>query len=97
MIKERYKRFVRNADGAVAATYALALIPLIAVAGLAFDYSRAVSLDRNGHWRHVVVAPHPRRITQRLRRERRVDGLATVMVLHFFVLHTTPRHPITAH
>lgn len=45
MIKERYKRFVRNAEGAVAATYALALIPLIAVAGLAFDYTRAVGLD----------------------------------------------------
>nr|WP_298897291.1 pilus assembly protein TadG-related protein [uncultured Altererythrobacter sp.] len=45
MIKERYKRFVRNADGAVAATYAIALIPLIAIAGLAFDYTRAVGLD----------------------------------------------------
>lgn len=45
MTKERYKRFLRNADGAVAATYAIALIPLIAVAGLAFDYTRAVGLD----------------------------------------------------
>lgn len=45
MIKERHKRFWKNADGAVAATYALALIPLIAIAGLAFDYTRAVGLD----------------------------------------------------
>ena len=45
MTQERHKRFVKNADGAVAATYALALIPLIAIAGLAFDYTRAVGLD----------------------------------------------------
>ena len=45
MAKERHKRFLRNADGAVAATYAIALVPLIAIAGLAFDYTRAVGLD----------------------------------------------------
>lgn len=45
MTRERYKRFLRNANGAVAATYALALIPLIAIAGLAFDYTRAMGLD----------------------------------------------------
>lgn len=45
MTKERHRRFWSNADGAVAATYALALVPLIAIAGLAFDYTRAVALD----------------------------------------------------
>ncbi|RGP41018.1 hypothetical protein BPTFM16_01313 [Altererythrobacter insulae] len=45
MAKDRTKRFLKNADGAVAATYALALVPLIAVAGLAFDYARMAGLD----------------------------------------------------
>ncbi|TNE46748.1 MAG: hypothetical protein EP341_09790, partial [Sphingomonadales bacterium] len=45
MTKERHKRFWRNAEGAVAATYALALIPLVAIAGLAYDYTRLVGLD----------------------------------------------------
>lgn len=35
----------RNADGAVAPTVALSLVGLIAVAGIAFDYARLVSLD----------------------------------------------------
>ncbi len=39
------KRFWRNQDGAVAATYALALIPIIALAGLAFDYTRLAGMD----------------------------------------------------
>lgn len=45
MKKDQLKRFLRNSDGAVAATYALALIPLIAIAGLAFDYTRLVGMD----------------------------------------------------
>ena len=45
MTKDRHKRFLKNTDGAVAATYALALIPLIAIAGLAYDYTRMVGLD----------------------------------------------------
>ncbi len=40
-----YKGFLKNQQGAVAATYALALIPLIAVAGLGFDYARVVGMD----------------------------------------------------
>ncbi|WP_394727349.1 TadE/TadG family type IV pilus assembly protein [Altererythrobacter sp. GH1-8] len=39
------KRFWQNQDGAVAATYALALIPIIALAGLAFDYTRLAGMD----------------------------------------------------
>lgn len=45
MKRDQHKRFARNADGAVAATYAIALIPLIAIAGLAFDYTRLVGMD----------------------------------------------------
>lgn len=45
MAKDRHKRFLRNSDGAVAATYALALIPVIAMAGLAWDYTRLVGMD----------------------------------------------------
>lgn len=45
MAKDRNKRFLRNSDGAVAATYALALIPIIAMAGLAWDYTRLVGMD----------------------------------------------------
>lgn len=40
-----YKGFLKNQQGAVAATYALALIPLIAVAGLGFDYARVAGMD----------------------------------------------------
>ncbi|UOR16402.1 TadE/TadG family type IV pilus assembly protein [Qipengyuania aquimaris] len=39
------RRFLSNESGAVAATYALALIPLIAFAGVAFDYARLMGLD----------------------------------------------------
>lgn len=39
------KRFFGDESGAVAATYALALIPLIAFAGVAFDYARVMGLD----------------------------------------------------
>lgn len=39
------QRFWKNQDGAVAATYALALIPIIALAGLAFDYTRLAGMD----------------------------------------------------
>ena len=40
-----HKRFFKNQQGAVAATYALALIPLIAIAGLGFDYARVAGMD----------------------------------------------------
>ena len=39
------KRFFGDEGGAVAATYALAMIPLIAIAGVAFDYARVMGLD----------------------------------------------------
>ncbi len=39
------KHFRSDESGAVAATYALALIPLIAIAGLAMDYSRLMGMD----------------------------------------------------
>ena len=39
------RRFSSDESGAVAATYALALIPLIAFAGLAFDYARLMGMD----------------------------------------------------
>ena len=39
------KRFFGDESGAVAATYALALIPLVAFAGVAFDYARVMGLD----------------------------------------------------
>lgn len=45
MYWKRRKQFLGSTDGAVAATYALALVPIIAIAGLAFDYTRAVGLD----------------------------------------------------
>ncbi|MBX7459001.1 Tad domain-containing protein [Qipengyuania sp. 1NDH17] len=39
------RHFRSDESGAVAATYALALIPLIAFAGLAFDYARLMGVD----------------------------------------------------
>ena len=39
------ERFLRDETGAVAATYALALIPLVAFAGVAFDYARVMGMD----------------------------------------------------
>ncbi|KUO55376.1 MAG: hypothetical protein APF78_05715 [Sphingomonadales bacterium BRH_c3] len=45
MKRDQLKRFVGNADGAVAAIYAIALIPLVAIIGLAYDYTRLVGLD----------------------------------------------------
>ena len=39
------KRFFGDQSGAVAATYALALIPLIAFAGVAMDYGRLMGMD----------------------------------------------------
>ena len=39
------RNFRSDESGAVAATYALALIPLIAAAGLAMDYSRLMGMD----------------------------------------------------
>lgn len=45
MRRKTYKEFVRDKGGAVAATYALALIPLVAFAGFAYDYTRMVGMD----------------------------------------------------
>ena len=39
------KRFFGDESGAVAATYALALIPLVAFAGVAMDYARVMGMD----------------------------------------------------
>ena len=39
------KGFWGDQSGAVAATYALAIIPLVAIIGLAFDYARVVGMD----------------------------------------------------
>jgi Flp pilus assembly protein TadG len=39
------RRLIRNNDGAVAPTIALSLVALIAVGGIAFDYSRMASMD----------------------------------------------------
>ena len=39
------RRLLRNEEGAVAPTIALALIGLIAAAGVAFDYARLASMD----------------------------------------------------
>ena len=41
----RLKRYLGEESGAVAATYALALIPLVAFAGVAFDYARVMGMD----------------------------------------------------
>lgn len=41
----RDRTFVRDESGAVAATYALALIPLIAMAGVGMDYGRVMGMD----------------------------------------------------
>ncbi|MGQ7829470.1 pilus assembly protein TadG-related protein [Altererythrobacter sp. Z27] len=40
-----YRKILRDQEGAVAATYALSLVALIAILGLAFDYARMVSMD----------------------------------------------------
>src|SRR3546814_4295088 len=45
MRRSRDKRFWSDQNGAVAATYAPALIPLVAILGLAFDYARVVGMD----------------------------------------------------
>lgn len=45
MARTTDKRFWSDQSGAVAATYALALIPLVAILGLAFDYARLVGMD----------------------------------------------------
>lgn len=41
----RHRTFLGNESGAVAATYALALIPLIAMAGVGMDYGRVMGMD----------------------------------------------------
>ncbi|QIG55104.1 hypothetical protein G6N82_13960 [Altererythrobacter sp. BO-6] len=42
--KARYRRFLKDQNGAVAATYALALFGLLGILGLAFDYARMVGM-----------------------------------------------------
>lgn len=44
-MSQRRNRFWRDDRGAIAVTYALAILPLIVVAGVGYDYSRMVSLD----------------------------------------------------
>ena len=43
--KNLINRFRKEEGGAVAATYALAIIPLVAMAGLGFDYARMAGMD----------------------------------------------------
>ena len=45
MVSKAFFSFGKNDRGAVAATYALSLVALIAVAGVGFDYARLASLD----------------------------------------------------
>lgn len=45
MVQGGFKALARDEQGAVAATYALALVGLIAVAGVGFDYARLASMD----------------------------------------------------
>lgn len=45
MARSRFRKFTEDQSGAVAATYALALIGLIAIAGVGFDYGRLASMD----------------------------------------------------
>lgn len=44
MARTTDKRFWSDQSGAVAATYALAIIPLVAILGLAFDYARVMGM-----------------------------------------------------
>jgi Flp pilus assembly protein TadG len=43
--RHRPRSFRHDQSGAVAATYALALIPLVAIAGMGFDYARLAGMD----------------------------------------------------
>jgi Flp pilus assembly protein TadG len=45
MSRQRPRSFRHDQSGAVAATYALALIPLVAIAGMGFDYARLAGMD----------------------------------------------------
>ena len=45
MFAQAGKRFLKNEDGAIAPMFALSLTALIAVGGIAFDYSRMASMD----------------------------------------------------
>ena len=45
MPQRSISEFGRNQSGAVAATYAIALTALVAIAGVGFDYGRMASLD----------------------------------------------------
>lgn len=43
--KDLHKRFSKDQSGAVAATYAIALVGLIVIMGVGFDYSRVMGMD----------------------------------------------------
>lgn len=45
MSKEAHRNFFSDDRGAVAATYALALVPILAILGLGFDYARVAGMD----------------------------------------------------
>jgi Flp pilus assembly protein TadG len=45
MLAQTGRAFLKNEDGAIAPLYALSLTALIAVGGIAFDYSRLASMD----------------------------------------------------
>lgn len=45
MVRRTIKGFASDSSGAVAATYALALVGLVAAAGVGFDYSRLATMD----------------------------------------------------
>lgn len=45
MARKSQHSFLKDQRGAVAATYALALLPLVAIAGLAFDYTRVAGME----------------------------------------------------
>lgn len=45
MDRTRFKAFLKDSSGAVASTYALALVGLIVIGGVGFDYGRLVAMD----------------------------------------------------
>lgn len=45
MVLQSIRRFIGDSAGAVAATYALALVGLVAAAGVGFDYARLTTMD----------------------------------------------------
>lgn len=81
------KRFFGDESGAVAATYALALIPLIAFAGVGFDYARVMGLDselQNGADQAALAAAS--QLDGRIGARLRATEAATDMLLNVAVL-----------